>query len=190
MPKGRSRGLVLVDFEERVNTVEFVPMDNSLYDIIEIDASNRKSESVDMELRERVGRIDPTEKIVIVKIQGELVSGKTSDVDIALASENLSKSGAISVNVSKNQLTSREYTITDAKGKNKDEIETNILKENIGQLHNLSQKILVGDQGISMAKQLFHVLGQNQLDNENKDEYSKRITDGALAILGVKTDDS
>ena len=188
--KGCSRGLVLVDFEEKVNKVEFVPMDNSLYGIIEIDANNCKSESVNMELQKEIDRIDPAEKIVIVKIRGELMSGKTSDVDITLASESLSKSGAISVNISKNQLTSREYTITDAKGKNKDEIETNMLKENIGQLRNLSQKILVGDQGISLAKQLFHVLGQNQLDNEKKEEYSKRITDGALAMLGVKMDDS
>ena len=187
--RGQRRGFVLVDFEDSVKAVEFVPVENAQYEMIDINADNRKSESVNRELHERAGGIDPAQKIVIVKIHGELTSGKTSEVDVSSVREDLAGSGAVAVNVSKNQLTSKEYAITGAKGANKDEVETNVFRENIGQLR-FSQKKLLGDEGVGLAKKLLHELGQGQLVNEKKNEYVPRIMDGALAVLGADRDDS
>lgn len=188
--KGQSRGYVLVDFEESIKSVEFVPIDNSEYEIIEINANNRKAASVNQELQEHVEKINPSEKIIVIKIRGELTSGKTSDVDTSLISEKLSNAGALEVKIAKNQFTSKEYAITQANGSNRDEIETNTLKENIGQLRNISQKKLLGDSGVDLAKLMLKKLGQDKLDNEKNDEYAQRITESALSIMEVDIDDS
>ena len=186
---GFKRGFALVDFDDKVNSVEFVELPNTQYEIIEVNADNRKSESVNQELIEKCSSIAPEEKIVIIKVAGELTSGKTADVDVASLREGLRERGALVVNISKNKLTSKEYTISEAKGSDKDEIETNVFAENIGQLRFENQDLL-GEKGISLAKKLLREMGQPQLANEKKNEYIPRVRDNALKILGVEDDDS
>ena len=187
--KGQKRGFVIVDFEDTVKSVEFVPLSNTQYEMIEIDAGNRMAESVNKELVEKSKEIDPANKIIIIKIQGELTSGKTSDVDVSSIRETLNEKGALVVNISKNRLTSKEYSITAAKGNDKEEIETNVFSENIGDLR-YQYKELLGEQGINLAKKLLHELAQPQLVNEKKNEYIPRIRNNALSVLGLEKDDS
>jgi DNA repair exonuclease SbcCD nuclease subunit len=186
---GQKRGFVLVEFEDSVKSVDFVEIKNTEYEIIEVDANNRKAESVNHELIEKTANIDPANKVVIVKVAGELTSGKTADVDVSGIREKLNDAGSLFVNISKNQLKSKEYSITEAKGANKEEVETNVFAENIGQLR-FGKTELLGEQGVKLAKKLLQELGQGQLINEKKNEYIPRVRDNALAILGVEKDDS
>jgi hypothetical protein len=181
---GQKRGFVLVEFEDIVKSVEFIEIENTSYEIIEVDANNRKAESINQELEEKAKDIDPTEKVVIIKIKGELTSGKTADVDISAIRDELNSRKAMVINVSKNGLTSKEYSITEAKGANKEEIETNVFSENIGQLR-FEYPELLNEEGIKLAKKLLHELGQPLLVNEKKNEYIPRIRDNALALLGL-----
>ena len=186
---GQKRGFVLVEFEDEVKSVDFIEIENTKYEVIEVDANNRKVESVNQELSEKTAEVNAENKVVIIKIQGELMSGKTADVDISIIRDNLNDKNALVVNVSKNQLTSKEYSITEAKGSNKEEIETNIFSENIGQLP-FKEKNLTGDLGVALAKKLLAELGQPALENEKKLDYSLRIKQNALGVLGLKLDDS
>jgi DNA repair exonuclease SbcCD nuclease subunit len=187
--KGQKRGFVLVEFEDAVKSVEFVEIQNTSYEIIEVDAENRKADSINQELVEKAKDIDPADKVVIIKVRGELTSGKTADVDISAIRDSLNERNAMVINVSKNGLTSKEYSITEAKGANKEEIETNVFSENIGQLR-FDHAELLGDDGIKLAKKLLQELGQPILVNEKKNEYIPRIRNNALAILGLDKDDS
>ena len=186
--KGMERGYVLVDFNDKVNSVEFIPIQNTQYEIIEIDAHNKRPESVNSELSEKTRELDVSNKVVIIKVKGELMSGKTSDVDLVSIRDILAGSGSLVVNISKNQLTSREFAITDAKGSSKDEVETNVFAENIGQFEHFEQKHLIGEQGVKLAIKLLRELGQPVLSTEKKNEYIPRIKKNALAILGVEDD--
>ena len=186
---GQKRGFVLVEFEDEVKSVDFIEIENTKYEVIEVDANNRKVESVNQELSEKTAEVNAENKVVIIKIQGELMSGKTADVDISIIRDNLNDKNALVVNISKNQLTSKEYSITEAKGSNKEEIETNIFSENIGQLP-FKEKNLTGDLGVALAKKLLSELGQPALENEKKSDYSLRIKQNALGVLGLKLDDS
>ena len=186
---GQKRGFVLVEFEDEVKSVDFIEIENTKYEVIEVDANNRKVESVNQELSEKTAEINAENKVVIIKIQGELMSGKTADVDISIIRDNLNDKNALVVNISKNRLTSKEYSITEAKGSNKEEIETNIFSENIGQLP-FKEKNLTGDLGVALAKKLLAELGQPALENEKKSDYSLRIKQNALGVLGLKLDDS
>jgi len=184
---GQKRGFVLVEFEDTVKSVDFVEIENTEYEVIEVDANNRKAESVNQELAEKTGDIDVQNKIVIIKIQGELMAGKTADVDVSIVRDNLNNKDALVVNVSKNQLTSKEYSITEAKGSNKEEIETNVFSENIGQLK-FDYPELLNESGIKLSSKLLQELGQSKLENEKNNEYIPRIRDSALALLGLDDD--
>ena len=187
--RGQERGFVMVEFDDIVKEVRFVPINNARYEIIDIDASNAKSDIINNRLEEEAGQIMAEEKVIIIKIHGEMTSGRTSDVDVSGIKENFISEGALAVNVSKTQLKSLEYEITGASGKNKDEVETNVFKENIGQVR-FSQEKLLGDKGVDLAKRLLHTLGQSQLDNEKSMEYLPRIKRDALVILGADMNDS
>ena len=184
---GQKRGFVLVEFEDTVKSVDFVEIENTEYEVIEVDANNRKAESVNKELAEKTADIDVANKVVIIKIQGELMAGKTADVDVSIVRDNLNNKDALVVNVSKNQLTSKEYSITEAKGSNKEEIETNVFSENIGQLK-FDYPELLNESGIKLSSKLLRELGQSKLENEKNNEYVPRIRDSALALLGLNDD--
>ena len=184
---GQKRGFVLVEFEDTVKSVDFIEIENTEYEVIEVDANNRKAESVNQELAEKTGDIDVQNKVVIIKIQGELMAGKTADVDVSIVRDNLNNKDALVVNVSKNQLTSKEYSITEAKGSNKEEIETNVFSENIGQLK-FDYPELLNESGIKLSSKLLRELGQSKLENEKNNEYIPRIRDSVLALLGLDDD--
>lgn len=184
---GQKRGFVLVEFEDEVKSVDFIEIENTEYEVIEVDANNRKAESVNQELSEKTAEINVENKVVIIKIHGELMSGKTSDVDVSIVRDNLNDKEALVVNISKNQLTSKEYSITEAKGSNKEEIETNVFSENIGQLK-FDYPELLEKSGIKLATKLLQELGQSKLENEKNNEYIPRIRDNAFALLGLGDD--
>jgi len=182
--KGQRRGFVIVEFEEKIKHVEFVEISNANYKIIEVNAENRIIESVNKELQEKCREIDPTNQVIIIKVQGEMTKGKAADVDVSAIRDDLNQKGALVVNINKNQLTSKEYLITEAKGANKEEIENNVFSENIGQLR-FEQKNLLGDQGVKLAKKLLLELAQPKLENEKNADYILRIKETAWSEMGL-----
>ena len=187
--KGRKRGFVLVQFDDKVRKVEFIPIDNVGYEIIEYNADKKNVKTVNLDLAKSVKEIDPGNKIVIINVFGELASGKTSEIDFTALREELKQNNVLEVKINRTHLSSRDYNITPASGKNKDEIETNVFKENIGDVR-LEQKELLGDPGVKLAKKLLQEIGQPSLVNEKKAEYQKRIEQNAMELLELKIDDS
>ena len=116
-----------------------------------------------------------------------MTKGKTADVDVSSIRDELNEKGALVVHISKNQLTSKEYSITEAKGADKEEIETNVFSENIGQLR-FDCSELLGEDGVKLAKKLLRELRQPILVNEKKNEYIPRIRNNALEILELDDD--
>ena len=187
--RGQKRGFVIVEFEDKIKSVEFVEIQNAQYKIIQVNAENRMAESVNKELQDKIREIDPSQQVIIIKVGGELTRGKTADVDISAIRDELNEKGALVVNINKNQLTSKEYSITEAKGENKEEIETNVFSENIGQLR-FEQKNLIGKHGVQLAKKLLGELEQQKLENEKNVDYNARIRENAFGVLGLDIDDS
>lgn len=183
--KGKKRGIVFVEFQDMIKNIEFVPIDNVEYEIIEIDAGKKNATSVNSELLEKVRALEPKNKIVIIKIEGELSEGKTTEIEFTKIKEELQQKLALDIQIKRNQLTSKEYTITQANGKDKFEIESNIFSENIGEVRT-EEKELIGTNGVQIAKRLLKEITQPILVNEKKAEYNKRIEENAVEILGLK----
>ncbi|HEX5458221.1 MAG TPA: DNA repair exonuclease [Candidatus Nitrosotalea sp.] len=186
--KGKKRGMVFVEFEDKIKNIEFYPMDNTEYEIIEIDASKKSSANVNSELLDRVRSLEPENKIIIIKIEGELSEGKTTDIEFTKVKEELQQKLALDIQIKRNQMTSKEYTITQANGKDKNEIESNIFSENIGEVRT-EEKELTGNNGVQIAKRLLKEITQSILVNEKKAEYNKRIEESVVEILGLKVEE-
>lgn len=181
---GQKRGFVLVEFEEKIESVDFIEVPNINYALIDVNAKNKKSGSVDVELRSKIKELEIKNKIVIINVKGELSEGKTTDIDFSEIKDELVKKEALSVLINRKQFSSREYNITSAKGANKEEIETNVFHENIGQMA-IHEKKLLGKDGVSIAKSLLKKIGQPKLDNEKEKEYENRIDLEVFELLGI-----
>jgi DNA repair protein SbcD/Mre11 len=180
--KGIKRGFILVEFEDKIHKIDFIPIENAKYEIVEYNAYGKKSASVNRDLFAKIKQFDPTDKIIIIKIFGELISGKTTEIEFTRLKEELKEKKAKEVLINRNSLSSKEYSITPAIGQNKDEIETNVFKENIGEIKSGDKK-MQGQPGVKMAKSLLHEVRQPSLVNENKFGYQKRIEENAFKIL-------
>ena len=182
--KGTKRGFILVEFDDKIKKVEFIPIENVKYEILEYNARGKKTDSVNRDLFAEIKGFDPADKIIIIKIWGELISGKTTEIEFTKIKQELKEKKAIEVLINYSSLSSKEYRITPAIGKNKEEIETNVFKENIGNIKSAEKK-LQGQSGVKIAKSLLHEMRQQQQSNENKLVYQKRIEQNAFKILGI-----
>ena len=186
--KGTKRGFILVEFDDKIQKIEFIPIENVKYEILEYDVRGKKPASVNNDLFAEIKRFDPTDKIIMIKIWGELISGKTTEIEFTKIIEELKEKKAIEVLINRNSLSSKEYSITPAIGKNKEEIETNVFEENIGDFK-IGEKKLQGKSGVKIAKSILHQMRQPQPSNENKIVYQKRIEQNAFKILGIDLED-
>lgn len=207
--RGVKRGYVLVEFENadggggtgggvdsgssgagscRITSIQLIEVPSCRYEMLEINANHRRSTDVGHEIAERTKDIDPAETVVILKVKGMLSEGKTTDIDFKTIANDLRKKDAIDVKISRGQLSSAEYTITESKGDTGEEIMENTFYENIGEVDSVEE--LIGRRGADLAKALFEDLRRPSLANEPLAVYAKRITDDALKTLGLESHDS
>ena len=186
---GTKRGFYVVEFEDNVKSVEFVQVENASYGMIDVNAEGKPAESVNAELQQRTVDADPAGKIMIIRISGEMASGKTADVDVSAVQAGLTQGGAVATLIKKSKLKSKEYEITPAKGADRKEIERGVFFENIGQIR-LGREDLAGERGVGLAVTLLHTLGAEQLANEKKAGYTDRVKKDAFAVLGMDNNDS
>ena len=77
--------------------MNFIEIPNIDYNLIDINAKNKKSESVNTELRAKIKEIEIKNKLIIINVKGELSEGKTTDIDFSGIKDELVNKEAISV---------------------------------------------------------------------------------------------
>ncbi len=180
--KRTQRGFFIVSFDKKIENIEFVSLQKAEFEFIDFNADGMSASKARSELEKQVENIDPKEKIVFIKIRGELSSGKTSEIDLGKIGEHLRNQGAIDVKINQRQFSSKEYSITPARGSDRDETIKNIFSENIGQVK-IKQPELVGQEGVALAQKLLHKLKQPKSLDEKISDYQKRIEDDVNQLL-------
>lgn len=182
---GAKRGYVLVEFDGTgVTDVRQVEVKNCEYDMIRINATHKTSHAVNEEISEKLAGMEPDGKVVLLSVSGKMSEGKTTDIDFAAISDGLHKKGTVEVKISRRQLSSAEYEITESRGDTAEEIAVNTFVENIGQVDSEFAQI-TGTRGAKLAKRLLDILSKPALENEPLNVYQKRIADEAVAELGL-----
>ncbi|MGB9135493.1 MAG: exonuclease SbcCD subunit D, partial [Candidatus Bathyarchaeia archaeon] len=107
--KGEKRGFYIVSFDDKVEEVRFHEVSVCEFGYFEFDVTNKNSMQAKKDLLGKLGGIEAEDKIVIVKIKGELSGGKTSEISSSEIRELLIGNGALDVIINRYGLSSKDY---------------------------------------------------------------------------------
>ncbi len=182
--KGEERGFYLVNFDDKVEDVRFVEVSVCEFEYFEYDVKDRNVLEAKKDLLDKLGRVAADNKVVVVKIKGELAGGKTSEISSSGIRDLLKDNGALDVIINRYGLTSKEYAAVRVAGEDASAIEARLLKENVGAVK-VSVEELKADRGAKLAEVLLKILRQGQKVNETKRGYEERVQKSALDVLGL-----
>jgi hypothetical protein len=183
--KGVQRGFYIIEFGTKVEKITFMPIKvcDSVY--YEYDVSNKNSIQAQQELQKSLKTLDVLGKFALIKVFGELVGGKTSDLKFSELKEKLTENGALHVEINRNGLSSKEYSNIKLEGEDPNTIENRLLAEKIGEVK-VSNPSLKGDSGIKMASDLLKVVRQELKPGELKKDYLNRIGEESVKTLRIR----
>jgi len=126
---------------------------------------------------------DVAGKLVVVKVFGELSTGKTAEVDFNGFREALAKRGAVYLHLSRGQLRSREMVAVTVGGSEPGEIEEKVFAE-------LAGAVKVGEgtlkeEPVKAAKDLLMQLRVPKRKGETESDYESRFMEAAVRVLGI-----
>ncbi|MGC9138700.1 MAG: metallophosphoesterase family protein [Thermoplasmata archaeon] len=183
MALGVERGFYIVEFSENIEKMRFIRNDIGRPVLIDIDANGKVPDEVMSEASRIIDGLDLRDRYILIKIQGELSSGKTSQVDRKKLKEYCMKKGASGVNININNLTSREYRGMLFKDRRAENIERELIEKYVKQYGGRDPS-LKGEKGVNMAISLLELLKIQRNEEESREDFERRIRDGARRIIG------
>ncbi|MGF7119590.1 metallophosphoesterase family protein [Methanobacterium oryzae] len=190
--KGETRGFYIIEFDEEVQSINFCEeknfheLDLVKYKFLSFKADHKNSHQLYDEILEGIKQIDVKDKIVILKVKGELSGGKTSEINFHEIKRILNDSGAVHVSINHHGLVSKEFIKIRVKGETTAEIEENVLLETISNIE-VNQKELSAKEGAQLAINLLKTLRKSPKPNEKKSDYKNRILIESLDVLDLES---
>jgi len=184
--KGEKRGFYIVTCEDNKiinNGIKFVEIKKINGNFIEFDVTGKRAKQVNEEINKKLEDEEVENKLVVVRIFGELLSGNTSDIDTIGIRKVLSERNAISPQINRNKLSTKELQKIRISSEDKLEIEEGLFKENVINIKS-ENKILQNEKGVIMAKELLRVLKESPKDSNGKN--STAIQD-KIVRSGIET---
>jgi exonuclease SbcD len=193
---GEKRGFYIVDFDEEVKRISFEQIEVCSIVYKEFDADKKTARQVTESLKQFVGEVDCTDKVVLIKVKGRLGSGKPSDIPFDQIRRSLLDAGALVVRISHSSLTSEEITSLKVMGETRQEIENRLIEDRLSgydidptitdqKVRDMISKRLLGKAGISTAQRLLTVLKVEQKENESKDVFQSRVLRDAQKVMEI-----
>ncbi|MDP3065545.1 MAG: exonuclease SbcCD subunit D [Methanobacteriaceae archaeon] len=183
--RGEERGFYLVNFQDEVKEIEFIPLPVCKYEYMYQDAYGKNAIQVQNDLMDRFEKIDVEKKVVLLKIRGELSGGKTSNIDSRTIKDILTRKGALYVGINRHGLTSREQVKVKITESDIPSIEKRLFTDRVGDL-NISEAKLQKNNGIKLAVELLRTLREEQKLNEKKKDYEERMKNVAIHTLHLE----
>jgi len=142
---------------------------------VKVDVTDKSPEEAYSLIKEKFD--DVKDKIVLIRIEGKLSSGKGSDIDFKSIIEWLYSKGAFFVMKHTTKITSAEFEEVVVDHSNTDEIEDSIIKDNLGQIPNdFSDEF-------EMTKKLIKSFSSEKHEGEKVSDYEERIKKEADSII-------
>ena len=121
----------------------------------------------------------------VVRIFGELLSGNTSDIDTMGIKKFLADKNAISPQINRNKLSTRELRNIKVSDGDKSDIEEKLFEENIVNIKS-ENKLLQNKNGVIMAKELLKILKESSVEGAKESTALKnKITRSAIETLEI-----
>lgn len=182
--ENKKSGFFIVESDGKsVTKCKFVPINTVDVDVIRYDASNRTSSKAEEEMIKIAESSKVKDKVVLLKIKGELSGGKPSDINFQIIKEALLNNDALLVEVSKASLTTKEKPKIYVQGDTKEEIERKLFKECISKL-DIKEKKLLEESGVNISCELLNLL-KKEKGPENVKEHEERVLKSVLEMLKI-----
>jgi len=176
---GEKRGFYIIEFDDTIKNASFLPLDLVEYAYFPYDVTGKSSqEAMDDIISELQGR-DVDGKVVMVKICGELSSGKTAEIDPLRIRDLLVEMGALHVNINRHGLRRRERRRIRIKVENIPQVERSLFKENRENLD------VLRECDVDVAMELLDTLRRDRKPNERKVDYEDGLFRDALRVLSI-----
>jgi DNA repair protein SbcD/Mre11 len=193
--QGEKRGFAIVHYEGSKTTgIEFIDLPTPRIISESLSATNKSSDQVSKEISAVISQKEAIvrDSIVLLRVKGNLASGKPSDIDWFGFRTRLLEKGALVAHINRLGLTTAESTKLKLLGANtREEIESKLLEERISsfkpssaQLESFSSK-----RGATKALKLLQALKTEKLEEETKQNFEKRIWTDASGILELESDE-
>jgi exonuclease SbcD len=183
--RGEQRGLYIVSFDNKVRDVKFVELRPCEMNFYEFDVTDRNATRANLEIVNYIKRLNVDQKIVLVKIKGELAGGKPSTIKTTNLKRMLLENGAIFVDINRYGLTSKEFSAVRVSGEDVPSIEKILLRQNIEAIR-VNLKALRGENGAELARRLLTTLRTEIKESESRQDYSSRLLESGINTLGIK----
>ena len=183
---GEKRGFYIVSCEDNKiidNGIEFIEIKKIEGNFIEFDVTGKRSKLVNDEINKKLEEEEVDNKLVVVRIFGELLSGNTSDIDTIGIRKSLTDRNAISPQINRNKLSTKELQKIRISSEDKLEIEDGLFRENVINIKS-ENKLLQNENGIMMAKELLRVLKESPKDSNGK---NSTAIQNKIARSGIET---
>lgn len=177
--KGKKRGFYIVEFDDTVQSRRFLPLDLVEYAYFEYDVTGKSSQEAMDDIISKLQVYDVDDKVVMVKILGELSSGKTADIDPSRIRALLMEMGASHVNINRHGLRRRERRRIKVRVENVPQVEKSLFRENRENLD------VLRECDVDVAMELLAVLRRGRKPNERKVDYEDGMFHDALRVLSL-----
>jgi DNA repair exonuclease SbcCD nuclease subunit len=197
--EGERRGFYIISYDNDIEAIKADFIEIKIADIIfnTINVNQNTVKQVEDKINSIVEQMeDLTDKIVLIKVKGTLLSGKRSDINFSRFEEKLSTKCALVSFVNRNNLVSPEATQVNVSGISIEDIEKKVIKERITSfkidpamtdeiVKNFIKSKLTSEQGESTANKLLLALKKEKIENETVNDFEKRLMYDVKSVMGI-----
>ena len=197
--QGERRGFYIISYDNDNETIRADFIETKIVDIIfnTINVNQNTVKQIEDKISSMVEQMeDLTDKIVLIKVKGTMVSGKRSDINFSRFEEILSAKRALVSFINRNNLVSPETTQVKVFGTSIEEIEKKVIKERIASMKidpamtdekvkNFIKSKLISEHGEFTANKLLLALKKEKIENETLDDFEKRLMHEAKTVMGL-----
>lgn len=180
--KGEKRGFYVIEFDERVSSKTFVPVDAFEGVFREFDLTGKNALEARAVVSDDLGRLDVAGKLVVIKARGELAGGKVAEVGLTAVRSALAERGALHVYLNRSGLKSREAAGPVFSGEDPASIERKLFEGEASKVK-VGDEHLRGQRGAQRGMELLRLWRQPPKLGETKKDYVARMVKVGVAAL-------
>ena len=184
------RGFYIVEHDPKSGktTTEFKEVKLADIKVVDVDVDGLDHQAANQKLRTTVSAVKPAQAVVLLKVHGQVSSGRASDLNISEAQEGLDAAGAAAIFVNRNQLKGAELEKIKVETGPREGIEAKIFNEYLLQFDS-KDPMVKGDYGLGLSKELLDIARVPRPEGRTKNDHEKVLLKKAMPLFQVKGDD-
>jgi len=197
--EGERRGFYIISYDDDIETLRADFIEIKIADIIfnNINVTQNTVKQIEEKISSVIDQMeDLTDKIVLIKVKGTLLSGKRSDINFSRFEEKLSTKCALVSFINRNNLVSPETSQVKVIGTSIEDIEKKVIKERMAafkidpamtdeKIKNFIKSKLTSEHGEFTANKLLLALKKEKIENETVNDFEKRLVHDVKFVIGI-----